>query len=641
MPTIRPLDDLLISQIAAGEVIERPAAVLKELLENSLDAGASAIAIQLEAGGVKLIRVTDDGCGIAGEQLSLALTRHATSKIRSLDDLEQVGTLGFRGEALASIAAVARVSLTSRVLEAPHAWRLQGGDTAMQATPEPAALNGGTVIEMRELYYNTPARRKFLKSEATELGHCVEAVKRIALARPAVAFSLSHNGRQLLQLPARDLHQRIGDVLGADFAGHCHPVSAEAGDLTLEGLLIDPTWAEGSKPVQYTYVNGRFVRDKVLSHALKEVYRDVLHGSRQPSLCLFLRLDPASVDANVHPAKIEVRFRDPQAIHQFVYHAAQKALARPLQAEAPVSGVNTDSAPADASTASPATASSTATYPDWQTREIPLGVTENSPASYLAFAHAARLGPGRSGGGTGSSSAGGAGAAAGTRLRFHPGESASPADALPPAVQAESPAPESSIPPLGYALAQLHGIYILAQSAKGLILVDMHAAHERILYEKLKTAFDAKEGSGVAMQQLLIPAVFTADALEVATVEQHGADLQQLGFEVDCLGPQQLAIRAVPTLLQGGDPVSLLRPLLAELQEYGLSHLLTARRDAMLATMACHGAVRARRQLALPEMNALLRQMEATERAGQCNHGRPTWTEMPLAELDNLFLRGR
>lgn len=641
MPTIRPLDDLLISQIAAGEVIERPAAVLKELLENSLDAGATAIAIQLEAGGVKLIRVTDDGCGIAGEQLPLALTRHATSKIRSLDDLEQVGTLGFRGEALASIAAVARVSLTSRVLEAPHAWRLQGSDTAMQATPEPAALNGGTVIEMRELYYNTPARRKFLKSEATELGHCVEAVKRIALARPAVAFSLSHNGRQLLQLPARDLHQRIGDVLGADFAGHCHPVSAEAGDLALEGLLIDPTWAEGSKPMQYTYVNGRFVRDKVLSHALKEVYRDVLHGSRQPSLCLFLRLDPASVDANVHPAKIEVRFRDPQAIHQFVYHAAQKALARPLQAEAPVSGVNTASAPVATPAESPAASSSTATYPDWQAREIPLGVTENSPASYLAFAHAARLGPGRSSGGTGSSSAGDTGSAARTRLRLHPGESAIPADALPPPVQAENPTPESSIPPLGYALAQLHGIYILAQSAKGLILVDMHAAHERILYEKLKTAFDAREASGVAMQQLLIPAVFTADALEVATVEQHGANLQQLGFEVDCLGPQQLAIRAVPTLLQGGDPVKLLRPLLAELQEYGLSHLLAARRDAMLATMACHGAVRARRQLAIPEMNALLRQMEATERAGQCNHGRPTWTEMPLADLDNLFLRGR
>ncbi|MDR1995844.1 DNA mismatch repair endonuclease MutL [Azonexus sp.] len=609
MPTIARLPDLLISQIAAGEVVERPASVLKELLENSLDAGSRVIQVHLEEGGVKLIRVTDDGCGIAKEQLALALTRHATSKITSLDDLERVGTLGFRGEALASVASVARLTLSSRERGTSHAWKLKGESVAGGAEPEPAALMAGTVVEMRDLYFNTPARRKFLKAEGTEFAHCADTVKRLALTRPDVAFSLTHNGRNLFQLAPADRSRRIADILGEDFLAAARTVDATAGPLAIAGFAIDPTRASDAKDGQYVFVNGRFVRDKVIGHALREAYRDVLHGSRQPAVCLFVEIDPTLVDVNVHPAKTEVRFRDARAVHQFVFHAVQRTLATPIErpinpggfAASPEAPPRTWTAPANDTPAARRDTGRPAAHPPPLRQQGTLGIADPAATAYLAFAQAAH----------------------------------SPAaDITPPFPTASS----SEAPLLGYALAQLHGIYILAQNARGLVLVDMHAAHERILYEKLKAAFDSRQ---VTTQALLIPAVFAADSLDIATVEEHTAALAELGFQIAPLGPKQLGVRSVPALLQGGDPAALARALLGELREHGLSQLLTARRNELLATMACHGAVRARRQLSLPEMNALLRQMEETERAGQCNHGRPTWSELSLEQLDKLFLRGQ
>ena len=611
MPTIARLPDLLISQIAAGEVVERPASVLKELLENSLDAGSKAIQVHLEEGGVKLIRITDDGCGIAKDELALALTRHATSKITTLDDLERVGTLGFRGEALASVASVARLTLTSRERGASHAWKLRG---EADAEPEPAALMAGTVVEMRDLYFNTPARRKFLKSESTEFAHCADAVRRLALTRPDVAISLTHNGRNLFQLAPADAGRRIADILGEEFIGAARLIEAASGPLTLSGFAIDPTRATDARDGQYVFVNGRFVRDKIIGHALREAYRDVLHGSRQPAVCLFLNIDPALVDVNVHPAKTEVRFRDSRAVHQFVFHAVQRTLAAPVQAAAAPSllAASPGDAPtpeaAPASNRIPAAADMTSPPPPLR-YQASLGVAEPAAAAYLAFARAAQT--------IGQPST----ARPESAPQFQPVESA-----------------QTEAPPLGYALAQLHGIYILAQNARGLILVDMHAAHERILYEKLKAAFDNRQ---IATQNLLIPAVFSADPLDIAAVEEHAEALHELGFAIAPLGPNQLGVRSVPALLQSGDPAALARSLIGELREHGITQLATARRNELLATMACHGAVRARRQLTGPEMNALLRQMEDTERAGQCNHGRPTWTELTLDQLDRLFLRGQ
>ncbi|MFV0371238.1 MAG: DNA mismatch repair endonuclease MutL [Azonexus sp.] len=602
LPHIARLPDLLISQIAAGEVVERPASVLKELLENSLDAGSTAIQVHLEEGGVKLIRIIDDGCGIAKDELALALTRHATSKIASLEDLEQVASLGFRGEALASIASVARLSISSRARGAAHAWKLRGESGA---GPEPAALMAGTVIEMRDLYYNTPARRKFLKAEATEFAHCADAVRRLALTRPDVAISLSHNTRVLFQLAPAERARRVADVLGEDFLAATRAIEVSAGPLQLVGHIVDPTRAGEMKDAQYVFVNGRFVRDKVIGHALREAYRDVLHGSRAPGVCLFLTIDPTLIDVNVHPAKTEIRFRDSRAVHQFVYHAVQRTLAQTLT-HAPAA--HPESADSDFSTAPAPRPSRPA--PAYTAYQAPLRISERDSQAYFAFAQAARP------------------AAAGERTQFTP---------PPPTSNAAAETPSQS-PPLGYALAQLHGIYILAQNARGLIVVDMHAAHERILYEKLKTAYDARD---VPTQPLLIPAVFNADAHQVAVFEEHADALGALGFELSAAGPEQLAVRAVPALLQGGDPIALARSLLAEMQEHGSSELLSAHRNELLATLACHGAIRAHRQLSLPEMNALLRQMEATERAGQCNHGRPTWSELNLDALDKLFLRGR
>ena len=604
MPTINRLPDLLISQIAAGEVVERPASVLKELLENSLDAGSKAIQVHLEEGGVKLIRITDDGCGIAKDQLALALTRHATSKITSLEDLEQVGTLGFRGEALASVASVARLSISSREHGASHAWKLKA-ETG--AAPEPAALMAGTVVEMRDLYYNTPARRKFLKAEGTEFAHCADAVKRLALTRPDVAISLTHNNRTLFQLAPADSARRIADILGENFLGAAHNLHAEAGSLSLSGFAIDPTRASDAKDGQFVFVNGRYVRDKVISHALREAYRDVLHGSRQPAVCLFINIDPALVDVNVHPAKTEVRFRDSRAMHQFVFHAVQRTLATPVTASA-TAYPSLESLGASATVDSHKTTNFNGSPP--LQYQAALGVAEPAANAYLAFARAAQQ-------------------IGGTSTNSH---STNPPQFLP------TERSHQDAPPLGYALAQLHGIYVLAQNARGLVLVDMHAAHERILYEKLKTAFDDRQ---IATQSLLIPAVFSADALDIAAVEEHQAALAELGFQIAPLGPNQLGVRSVPALLQSGDPAALAKSLIAELREHGMTQLATARRNELLATMACHGAVRAHRQLTLPEMNALLRQMEETERAGQCNHGRPTWTELSVSALDKLFLRGQ
>lgn len=595
MPSIRRLSDQLISQIAAGEVVERPASVLKELLENSLDAGARAIDVQLAEGGVKLIRIADDGCGIGRDDLPLALERHATSKIATLDDLEHVATLGFRGEALAAIGSVARLSITSRPADAHHAWRI---DTHHRE-PAPAALNGGTVIEVADLYYNTPARRKFLKSEQTEYAHCDEVFRRIALARPDAAFQLRHNGAARQRLGVTDLAERIAALLGQEFAAQARRLEADAGPLRLYGLAALPAYSRATRDSQYFFVNGRFVRDKLVQHAVREAYRDILHGARHPAFVLFLELDPTGVDVNVHPAKTEVRFRDARAVHQFIYHALVRSLATP--------GTATPTAQPEAPPPAPGPVS--APMPAQQQLAV-----EQPTAAYFDFVRSPAFRPSvaRSTGG-------------GSRSAYL----AEPA--LPPS------ADPAGTPPLGFAIAQLHGVYVLAQNAQGLVLVDMHAAHERILYERLKSVLDGQP----ATQALLIPAVLRLSAREMATAQEHAEVLAHLGFETDLAGMSELAVRSVPALLARADVGELLRALLAELEHYPASEVVTARRNALLATMACHGAVRASRALTVPEMNALLRDMEATERADQCNHGRPTWVPLTMNELDALFMRGQ
>ena len=572
MPRIQPLPDLLISQIAAGEVVERPASVLKELIENSLDAGATKIDVQLEEGGVKLIRIADDGDGIDKDDLPLALARHATSKITSLADLERVASYGFRGEALASIASVARVSITSRTAGSAHAWKLDG----LTQECKPAAQGEGTVIVVADLHFNTPARRKFLKTTATEFAHCDEVIVRMAQARPDVAFTLTHNGQPKRRLASVDFSRRTQELMGESFFAHARSIETEAGPLRLSGFAALPAYAKATRAEQYFFVNGRFVRDKLLVHAAREAYADILHGAHHPAYVLFLELDPATVDVNVHPAKTEVRFRDARGVHQFVFHALQRALAEPL---------------ATARESEPAVLP-TSTFPSTfrYHQQTALAMHEPNVTAYLDFAR-----------------------------------------------QAVAPDPAPVETPLGHALAQLHGIYVLAQNTQGLVLVDMHAAHERILYERLKTSSDARP----QVQALLVPLLFSATAAEIACIDAHAATLEQLGFEIGSAGPQQLAVRAVPVLLAGGDIELLVRHLLDELIEHPASRVIETRRNELLATMACHGAVRANRQLSLPEMNALLRQMEATERADQCNHGRPTWVPLSLADLDTLFMRGK
>jgi DNA mismatch repair protein MutL len=599
--SIRPLPDMLVSQIAAGEVVERPASVVKELVENAIDAGATRIEVRLDGGGVKRIAVADDGSGIDRADLPLALARHATSKITSLHELEAVQSLGFRGEALAAIAAVAAVTITSRTAQASEAARID----AENGTIEPAAATRGTRVEVADLFFKTPARRKFLRSEATELGHCLAAVQRLAAAQPALDFSLIHDGKTLLHLPPGDAHRRALRLLPEDFAAAHRAVDAQAAEIALAGWVGLPTVSRARADAQYFYVNGRYVRDKLLTHAVRAAYADVLHGAAQPMYCLHLTLDPTRVDVNVHPTKIELRFRDAQAVHQFVRHAVQAALAESAQAQAPVAPRRIDSLAELASARSGGSSSASGWRPGPQQPGLRI---EQPVAEYLVML----------------------------------GRNEPSGAALVPQAELQSPEPrvepQSVAPPLGYALAQLAGIYILARNDAGLVLVDMHAAHERIVYEKLKTQIDAQT---IPQQRLLIPQLFGADALDVATAEEHQPTLHVLGLDLTPAGPSQLALRALPAVLAQADGAALARDLLHELREYGGSRVLTEHRNELLATLACHGAVRANRRLTVDEMNALLREMEATERADQCNHGRPTWVQLTIADLDRLFLRGR
>lgn len=627
---IQALPDHLISQIAAGEVVERPSAVVKELLENALDAGASQITVRLDEGGVKRIAITDNGRGIAQSQLPLALARHATSKIASLADLESVGTLGFRGEALASIASVAQLSLTSRTADAAHAWEIRNGNVL------PASGACGTTVEVQDLYYNTPARRKFLKTEQTEFSHCADVVRRIALSRPDVAFSLTHNGKAVDHWMVGEFAKRSAQILGSSFADARLAINEHSGPLRLHGFVGLPTAAKGRADAQFFYINGRFVRDKVLTHAVRAAYEDVLHGDRYPAYVLALDLDPALVDVNVHPAKIEVRFRDSRSVHQMVFHAVQRTLAQTSAASAnpnpPESALEQTGLvePAGYSSAANAYAAAAAAA------RAANGVagTINSPGqvwrpqqSQLThlFVEQTRSPysvppPGH------------------TTPNANP--NASP-NSAPGASVEPSPASTGQFP-LGFALAQLHGIFILAQNSLGLVVVDMHAAHERILYEQLKNALDQQAtGQALQVQNLLIPITFHADGAEVDCAAENATLLQALGFEIAVLSPTTLAVRAIPTLLRNADPQTLVRDVLRDIREFGASRILIERRNELLGTLACHTAVRANRILTVPEMNALLRQMEQTERSDQCNHGRPTWVQMGLGDLDKLFLRGQ
>jgi DNA mismatch repair protein MutL len=610
---IRLLPDQLISQIAAGEVVERPASALKELLENSLDAGSTDIQVSLMQGGVKQLRVADNGSGIAQEDLALALTRHATSKIASLEDLEAVASLGFRGEALASIASVSRTQISSRAQTTKHAWRITS-DGSEVSTIEPAALDAGTVIEVSDLYFNTPARRKFLKTEGTEFGHCEEAFHRVALSRPDVAFMLQHNGRALSRYAVSAPEKRFTEVLGAEFAAESIQLDESAAGLRLWGIAAKPTYNRNSRDTQYVYVNGRFVRDKLISHAIRQAYQDVLHHDRHPAFVLFLELDPSLVDVNVHPSKTEVRFRDGQAIHRFIFHALHKALAMPTGVSNAVTASQAQYNPF-----TPTASNGQTPYPTYQSQ---INLATNEPANFYQtmFGTAPTIGS--------------------TDTR----EFSSPVCYADTFENSTTPNQQTNIDefPLGFAVAQIHGVYVLAQNKHGLVVVDMHAAHERIMYEKLKDALDHKQ---VPMQPLLLPVSFNADRLEVATVQDtlasDAGSLQQLGFDIAVLSPTTLAVRAVPTMLQHADAVTLARDVLRDLREYGASRALTERRNELLGTMACHAAVRANRSLSVPEMNALLRDMEATERSGQCNHGRPTWFQVSMGDLDKMFMRGK
>ena len=619
---IRDLPDELVSQIAAGEVVERPASVVRELTDNALDAGATQVTVRLLAGGVRLISVEDDGSGIPREELPVALRRHATSKIATLQDLESVGTMGFRGEALAAISSIAELTLLSRCAGQASAFALD----ARSGELRPSARAIGTSVEVKELFFSTPARRKFLKSDATELAHCIEAVRRHALARPDVGFAVWHDGRLVEQWRAATREQRLADVLGSELIGQSVAVEYSAGPIRVTGRAGVPDLARARADHQFAYVNGRYVRDKVLTHAARSAYEDVLHGHRQPVYALYVEIDPARVDVNVHPTKIEVRFRDSREVHQAVRHAVEYALAAPragmavqaLQAEKPFSGTP----PSSARSA-------------WAQPAMNFAEAGNRVSDLSALWSASPVRP---------EPAEGLAAEASTSSA----RTDSVGDALPPGAW-----------PLGRAIAQLQGIYILAENEQGLVIVDMHAAHERIVYERLKLQMDAtaaSEGASHATegashvtegasrllsQPLLIPATFAATPQEVATAEACVDALQTLGLEITPFSAKTLAVRAVPTSLAQGDAVELARSVLAELAQHDASTVVQRARNELLGTMACHGAVRANRKLTLEEMNALLRQMEQTERSDQCNHGRPTWRQLTVRELDALFLRGR
>ena len=603
------LPDELISQIAAGEVVERPASVVRELVDNALDAGASQVTVRLLAGGVRLIAVEDDGTGIPNAELPIALKRHATSKIGSLQDLQSVGTMGFRGEALAAINSIADMSVMSRTDGTGHAWQLDGRTGELGA----AARSRGTTVEVRELFYATPARRKFLKTDATELAHCIEAVRRHALVRPDVGFAVWHDGKLVEQWrvcasgAAQD--QRLADVLGSEFVERSVAVNYQSTAVRPDGSPLIRVWGRAGIPDaarsradhQFAYVNGRFVRDKVITHAARSAYADVLHGHRQPVYALYVEMDPTRVDVNVHPTKIEVRFRDSREVHSAVRHAVENALALPRSATA--------GAAAHAQTDTGRSLNSI------QLSNTPVAQYKSGQAAinYVAL---------------GNSSG-------------HHHVSDFEAMWPQPSVQnqaAESLPEPANTWPLGRAIAQLQGIYILAENTQGLVVIDMHAAHERIVYERLKTQMDCAR---IHSQPLLIPATFAASAQEVATAESAYDTLALLGLDITPFSAKTLAVRAVPTSLAQGDAVELARSVLAELAQHDASTVVQRAQNQLLSTMACHGAVRANRKLTVDEMNALLRQMEATERSDQCNHGRPTWRQVSIKELDALFLRGR
>ncbi|WP_191830715.1 DNA mismatch repair endonuclease MutL [Pseudomonas fluorescens] len=629
---IELLSPRLANQIAAGEVVERPASVIKELLENSLDSGARRIDVEVEQGGVKLLRVRDDGSGIAADDLPLALARHATSKIRDLEDLERVMSLGFRGEALASISSVARLTLTSRTRDAEQAWQVETEGRDMAPRVQPAAHPVGTSVEVRDLFFNTPARRKFLKTEKTEFDHLQEVIRRLALARFDVGFHLRHNGKSILSLhEAQDdtaRARRVAAICGPGFLEQALPIEVERNGLHLWGWVGLPTFSRSQADLQYFFVNGRAVRDKLVAHAVRQAYRDVLFNGRHPTFVLFFEVDPTGVDVNVHPTKHEVRFRDGRMVHDFLYGTLHRALA--------------DVRPED-QLAAPAATSEIIRPSGIQAGEFgPQG--EMRLAANLLEQPLAEPGVRPMGTGNGT---GGGGA---YQYQYTP----RPAQAL-PAAEAQSvyreffaplneaapaalPDSQGDIPPLGYALAQLKGIYILAENAVGLVLVDMHAAHERIMYERLKVAMASE---GLSGQPLLVPESLALSQREADCAEEHAEWFQRLGFELQRLGPESLAIRQIPALLKQAEANRLVQDVLADLMEYGTSDRIQAHLNELLGTMACHGAIRANRRLALAEMNGLLRDMENTERSGQCNHGRPTWTQLGLDDLDKLFLRGR
>lgn len=622
---IELLSPRLANQIAAGEVVERPASVIKELLENSLDSGARRIDVEVEQGGVKLLKVRDDGSGIASDDLPLALARHATSKIRDLEDLERVMSLGFRGEALASISSVARLTLTSRTRDAQQAWQVETEGRDMTSHVQPAAHPVGTSVEVRDLFFNTPARRKFLKTEKTEFDHLQEVIRRLALARFDVAFHLRHNGKSILSLhEAPDevsRARRVGAICGPGFLEQALPIEIERNGLRLWGWVGLPTFSRSQADLQYFFVNGRAVRDKLVAHAVRQAYRDVLFNGRHPTFVLFLELDPTGVDVNVHPTKHEVRFREGRMVHDFLYGTLHRALA--------------DVRPDDQLAAPAAT--------EEITRPTGLQAGEFGPQGEMRLSAAVLEQPLAAP--SASSSGGG-----GYQYQYTPRPTSSaPVEEarevyrefyspLTTAQPAPLPESERDIPPLGYALAQLKGIYILAENAHGLVLVDMHAAHERIMYERLKIAMASE---GLSGQPLLVPESLALSQREADCAEEHAQWFQRLGFELQRLGPETLAIRQIPALLKQAEANRLVQDVLADLMEYGTSDRIQAHLNELLGTMACHGAVRANRRLAIPEMNGLLRDMENTERSGQCNHGRPTWTQMGLDDLDKLFLRGR
>ncbi|HVI56115.1 MAG TPA: DNA mismatch repair endonuclease MutL [Luteibacter sp.] len=613
MPSIRPLPPELINQIAAGEVIERPASVVKELVENSIDAGARRIEVDIEQGGTRLIRVRDDGGGIPRDELALAVASHATSKIGSFDDLERVASMGFRGEALASVSSVARFSLTSRHQGEDAAWRIEVDGGRLQDA-RPAQHPPGTTIEVRDLFYNVPARRKFLRAERTEFAHIDDLLKSLALAREGVDIRLTHNGKPVRLLkPARDENAalaRVAEVLGPEFPGQALRVEHEAAGLRLSGWVGLPTASRSQADQQYFYVNGRLVRDRIVAHAVRQAYSDVLFHGRHPVFVLFLQLDPTGVDVNVHPAKNEVRFREQRLIHDFLFRTLHEALAQtragtsvpPVESALPVGMVNG----AFAAASSPVSASMPAWPQSASQSRLSLGVRDEPLADYAT-------------------------------LFGSPGSPRPSPGAWSPPAGNESDA-GSDVPPLGYAIAQLKNIYVLAENEHGLVLVDMHAAHERITYEKLK---NGRVTASLRSQMMLVPLSIAVSAREAAAAEEHAEALAEWGLELSRSGPSGVVVRRIPSLLEGADVAQLTRDVLAELAQHGSSRRLEELENELLSTMACHGSVRAGRRLGIPEMNALLREMEATERSGQCNHGRPTWVQLSVGELDRLFLRGR